>query len=265
MLRDAREARGLTLDDLARTTKVGKATLIALEASDVLRLPAAIYTRGFVRAYAGEVGLDPDRTADTYVRYIQPLTIHHSSVDDGVLPPLLEAPGTATADMGTRQRLMGNQSRRFGRVATVAAVICLIVYLVSFGRQRDRQVAPALTPLPTAVDAATVSAPATASTTTAGGPEAVTATPTGPLQIELNPQGPCWLAATVDGERVLARLLQPGERQTLAVSEEAVLRIGDPSVLTISINGLSGRTLGRPGQPVSVTITKENFRDFLSS
>jgi hypothetical protein len=93
----------------------------------------------------------------------------------------------------------------------------------------------------------------------------VTATFTGPLQIELHPQGPCWLVATVDGERVLARLLQPGERETLAISEEAVLRIGDPGALLITINGHSGRTLGRPGQPVNVTITKDNFKEFLSS
>jgi hypothetical protein len=226
----------------------------------VLRLPAAIYTRGFVKAYAHEVGLDPDRTADDYLRRIEPFTAHHLLVDDGMLPPLAAAPGSVDANDDARQLLAANQVRRFGRLTTFAAALGLIVYLVSFNREagtRDDD-----TPL-TDVDALPAASPSRISDS--GPPDAVTATFTGPLQIELNPQGPCWVVATVDGERVLARLLQPGERQTLAISDEAVLRIGDPGVLTISINGRSGRTLGPPGQPVNVTITKENFKDFLSS
>jgi cytoskeletal protein RodZ len=264
MLRDARGARRLTLDDIARTTKIGKATLIALEGSDVLRLPAAIYTRGFVKAYATEVGLDPDRTAEEYLRRIEPLTTHHLLVDDGQLPPLASTSrGVKVND--SRQLLAVNQVRRFRWLTTAGAVIGLGVYLVSFNRQAEEHSAASPAPA-AAVDVAPAStSTAAATTTTPHPPEAVTATFTGPLQIELHPQGPCWLVATVDGERVLARLLQPGERETLAISEEAVLRIGDPGALLITINGHSGRTLGRPGQPVNVTITKDNFKEFLSS
>ena len=265
MLRAAREARGLSVEDIARTTKIGKSILAAIEASDVLRLPAAIYTRGFVKAYAHEVGLHPDHTADEYLRRIEPLTTHHLLVDDGMLPPLAKARGGVDANDDTRQLLAENQMRRFGRLTTLAAVVGLIVYLVSFSREAN-DLDEASPPAAAGVDAApAVGPPAALSKATAAPPDAVTATFTGPLEIELTPQGPCWLVATVDGERVLARLLQPGERQTLAISQEAILRVGDPGVLTISINGQSGRTLGPPGQPVNVTITKENFKNFLSS
>ena len=269
MLREAREARGLTLEDIARTTKIGKAALTALEASDVLRLPAAIYTRGFVKAFASEVGLNPDETADEYLRRIEPLTTHHLLADDGMLPPLAESARHVDINDDTRQLLAVNQVRRFGRVTTVGAIVGLIVYLVSFNREVERR-APDTTSSLQSVDAARAIAsspdapPVGASTITmTAASDAVRVS--GPLQIELTPQGPCWLVATVDGERVVARLLQPGERQTLAISEEVVLRVGDPGVLTISINGHSGRTLGRPGQPVNVKITKENFKEFLSS
>ena len=266
VLRTARDARGLTIEDIARSTKIGKTTLAALEASDVLRLPAAIYTRGFVKAYAHEVGLDPDQTADEYLRRIEPFTTHHLLVDDGVLPPLSKsASESVDANDDARQLLAVNQVRRFSRLTTVAAVIGLIVYLVSFNRQADDDAEPASTLAPVS-DAAPASAARTDPAAIAPGrPNDVVTALNGPLQIELTPQGPCWVVATVDGERVVARLLQPGERQTLEMSEEALLRVGDPGALAISINGRSGRSLGPPGQPVNVKITKDNFKDFLSS
>ena len=71
LLKQAREAKGLALDDLSRTTKISRSILSALEAGDVAHLPSGIYTRGFVKAYAREVGLDPEEMADIYLGYIE--------------------------------------------------------------------------------------------------------------------------------------------------------------------------------------------------
>ena len=57
-LREARVARGMSLDDVAQVTKIPRPTLAALEAGDHTDLPAPIFIRGFVRAYAATVGLD---------------------------------------------------------------------------------------------------------------------------------------------------------------------------------------------------------------
>ena len=70
---------------------------------------------------------------------------------------------------------------------------------------------------------------------------------------------------TVDGERVLMRLLQGGERLSFTVTREALLRVGDPSAVSLTINGRSVRALGPPGRPVNVTISRENFKELLSS
>jgi hypothetical protein len=86
-----------------------------------------------------------------------------------------------------------------------------------------------------------------------------------PLRIELAADGPCWLQATVDGKRVIYRLLAPGERHTLTVQREAVLRVGDPAVLRLSINGELAGALGSPGQPVTVRITPDSYRALLDS
>ncbi len=65
-----------------------------------------------------------------------------------------------------------------------------------------------------------------------------------------------WLSATVDGARVVYRVMQPGEQQTIAVHDEAVLRIGNPAAFTFLINGKAGRSLGPGNEPVTLDTSR---------
>jgi len=53
-----REERGLSLAELSRATKIKETVLESVEAADVEKLPAAVFVRGFVLAYARAVGAD---------------------------------------------------------------------------------------------------------------------------------------------------------------------------------------------------------------
>lgn len=66
-LRDARERRGMSLRVIADATKISVRTLEALERNEIARLPGGIFSRGFVRAYALEVGLDPEQTIAEFI------------------------------------------------------------------------------------------------------------------------------------------------------------------------------------------------------
>src|SRR5262245_36074568 len=66
-LAQARKTRALSLDDLSRRTKIGVAALSAIERGDVTQLPGGIFTRGFVRAYAREVGCDPQTAVSRFL------------------------------------------------------------------------------------------------------------------------------------------------------------------------------------------------------
>lgn len=57
-LRAAREALGLSLDDVATTTRIPTRHLTSLETGDFTKLPAPTYSIGFAKSYAGAVGLD---------------------------------------------------------------------------------------------------------------------------------------------------------------------------------------------------------------
>lgn len=59
-LKDARIAKGLTLDDLQQSTKIQKRYLIAIEEGNYDALPGNFYVRAFARQYAETVGLNPN-------------------------------------------------------------------------------------------------------------------------------------------------------------------------------------------------------------
>ena len=63
-LRVAREAAGLTLEDIATSTRIPTRHLESLETSDFSRLPAPTYTIGFAKNYAAAVGLDRAEIGD---------------------------------------------------------------------------------------------------------------------------------------------------------------------------------------------------------
>ena len=57
-LRDAREALGLSIEDVAATTRIPMRHLASLEIGDWDQLPASTYSIGFAKNYAAAVGLD---------------------------------------------------------------------------------------------------------------------------------------------------------------------------------------------------------------
>jgi len=74
-LRETREARGLHLDDAARITRIGKNYLVALEEGRFDKLPNAAYVKGFLRIYAGFLGLSGDAVVAMFERDISPQPI----------------------------------------------------------------------------------------------------------------------------------------------------------------------------------------------
>jgi cytoskeletal protein RodZ len=66
-MRQIREQRGVSLRQIAETTKLSVSALEALERNDVLRLPGGIFSRAFVRSYAAEIGVDPGQAVREFL------------------------------------------------------------------------------------------------------------------------------------------------------------------------------------------------------
>jgi cytoskeletal protein RodZ len=111
-MRRAREAHGVSLRQIAETTKLSVRALEALERNDISLLPGGIFSRAFVRAYASEVGMDPEKTVRDFITQFP-----HDSVTIGSphVPPDLDTEGEG------RRRMLG----------IVAMVLALIVIVAA--------------------------------------------------------------------------------------------------------------------------------------
>jgi len=65
-LRSLREAKQASLEDMARSTRVGIRHLEALEEERLADLPSPVFVRGFIRAYCGFLREDPQTALDRY-------------------------------------------------------------------------------------------------------------------------------------------------------------------------------------------------------
>ncbi len=70
MLNAARTERGISLDDLAHTTKLRASILSAMEHDDFSHCGGTVYARGQLRAIAPVVGLDPDDLVEAFDRQL---------------------------------------------------------------------------------------------------------------------------------------------------------------------------------------------------
>lgn len=66
ILREARENKGLSLEDVRDKTRINERFLAALENGQYDQLPSPVHVRGFMRNYARVLGLDPQPLLDRY-------------------------------------------------------------------------------------------------------------------------------------------------------------------------------------------------------
>jgi len=81
-LRRERELRRVSLREISEATKISLRHLEALERNDFQHLPGGVFNRGFVRAYAQFIGIDPEAMVNAYLLEEQ---TQGSGADQGVL------------------------------------------------------------------------------------------------------------------------------------------------------------------------------------
>lgn len=85
------------------------------------------------------------------------------------------------------------------------------------------------------------------------------------LTVVLFARRPVWVSATVDGQKVIGRLLQAGDQETVEVKRELVLTAGDAAAMRMTVNGAEARVLGKTGEIVTARVTPTNFKEYLQT
>jgi cytoskeleton protein RodZ len=294
-LRAAREARGVSLRQIAAATRISFPVLDALERNDISRLPGGLFSRAFVRAYAKEVGLDPDRTIEVFLAQFP------EAAGDAIAE---RAETEALAEPNRRSRLTLGfigvgvlvvlaagwmVARRFVPRLHQATPV-QIVEPVAGGRQQvpppvaapheatappqqDPAPAPPNEPragepaaaagqLPTPTQAV-VTAPVVPAAAGVAAASVATATATPGLRMTLTATAPCWVRASLDEARAFERTLQAGEHADLQAENSIVLKVGNAGALTFTLNGMAGRSLGVHGHVVTERIDRTNLESYV--
>lgn len=144
-LKEQREARRVSVDELAQTTRIPARILRQIELGSHAELPADVFVRGFLRAYARALDLDPEHVLARY--------IGRTKVQPPPAFPTVRAP---------------EPGRRFG--VALALVILLILFTLALSivlRPRHRDAPLELSLAPCVVEQNTPQASSCAASTTA--------------------------------------------------------------------------------------------------
>ena len=245
-LRAAREAKQISLREIAATTKISVSALEALEENDVAQLPGGIFTRAFVRSYATEVGLDPEEVMRDFVAQVPAEGIDEEEKYDS---------------QSREHDLFQSQQRMAATVLKLVAISAVVLLLFLWGRAVTTGTdAPEAS---VAETAPALLAPVAGSVRTE---PPVTAEPMSQesLTIVLRPRGDCWVSLTIDGELVFEDLMHAGDRESYEAADEMRLIVGDAGAFGFTINQQDGRSLGGSGVTVTAHITRQNFRSYLA-
>jgi cytoskeletal protein RodZ len=78
--REAREKKGISLDDVSNVTKISARMLQAIEEEHFDQLPGGVFNKGFIRAYAKHVGLDAEQAVNEYLACLRQAQIDAQAV-----------------------------------------------------------------------------------------------------------------------------------------------------------------------------------------
>lgn len=263
-LRALREAKGSSLEDMARSTRVGIRHLEALEEERLADLPSPVFVRGFIRAYCGFLREAPEEALGHY----EALAGERAAAQAANAPP---RPRTTWA----------NSSVLVGLALLVILGIALIVINLTVKRTGGTSVAapkmevsvpvpsssipappaaatvtpPGEAPRPVAASAPTpavAQSPATPASTPAATPAptpapAVVKSSPGPQRLLIKAVEPTWIRVQPDEGRATEELLPAGASREWSAERRFLVTIGNAGGVELALNGKVLPPLGPKG------------------
>ncbi|WP_155110354.1 helix-turn-helix domain-containing protein [Metabacillus mangrovi] len=280
-LKQAREEKQLTLDDLQSLTKIQKRYLIGIEEGNYKIMPGKFYVRAFIKQYAEAVGLDPDELFEQY-RSDVPDNGH-----DEELPGQLSRVQSQRELPETASKAIDLLPKLIVIVLIIAAAVVLWIIGQNFtGAEKPKTSQPEAESIGSEVKmddslketendkeeekpaqdppaekaeppkeekpAVSVSGKATGS-----GTSEYTVTGADQLQIELTGKGSAWISVTSGKQSLYTGTLKKGttEKVNAGSLKEARIRIGNTTNTDIKVNGQPLKYVIQPSERMTQTIT----------
>ena len=227
-LRAAREAQGLTIEEIANSTRIPKRHLTMIENGGYDGLPAPTYSAGFIKSWARRLGLDGQALADQF------------RVEMGGIP--IETTQALPYEPADPRR---TPPAGLALLALLVAVVVGLGYLYWRGTAEEpSEVAAAATDTPPPA-----AHPAAAPVATQPGPAAATAAatpqPTGPVVVGATQD--VWIKVSDSGKTLFMNVLHPGDHfQVPADAVAPLMTTGRPGHTTVMVGETPIPSVGDP-------------------
>lgn len=251
-LRATRERQGSALDDAVRVTRIGKNYLVAIEGDQFDKIPSPVYVRGFLRIYAGYLGLSADAVVACYDRLQHPAPRPSSQVARDTEPA-----------QAVRARRSGG-----GRWLVPAVLLALVLAAAYFYQDQapKRPASPAKTPPPQVKASPVVPVqPPRSSSSTQAVPTVSPAAPAGPVQpqpqpasggvvLKLKANQDCRLNITIDGVISQQYDLKAGDLIEWKGEHGFTIDLENAGGVEAEFNGKPLKPFGEPGKSAHVVL-----------
>lgn len=235
-LKKLRLAKGLSLEEVHKKTKVHPTVLEALEQDKTLGMNP-VYLRGFLRIYCNFLGVDPQ----DYIKDIK--------------KPVMEYPSRVKEDIPSKPPLRLSIIKSHPKVIKAIALVLIsaIVLLALFKMVRSfKAYISSKTKKEMAAQRVVEKA--------LKGSEVKAAALLSDIRLGIHAKQDCWLRVKVDGKTVFERTLKKGQSEIWHAKDKIELRIGNPSGIELDVNGKILSPLGKKGQGARrAIITKDGF------
>lgn len=222
-LRELRASRGVSLQELARTTRVGQRYLEALESDAFDELPAPVFIKGFIRAYCAALGESPEAALRFYE----------------------EVEGAAPAEPAPTVTVRPKAPA--GRPVLVSLVLLLVLglglFVLTLGLQGGAE-GPAAPPSLTASAPVEIARPAPVPVVAPSPP-----TPQAPARSRLvaRTSEPTWVRVQMDDGSVVQELLPAGATREWFSDKRFILTVGNAGGIALELDGEPIPPLGDHG------------------
>lgn len=242
-LRQAREARGLSIDDVQKATRIKRIYIEAIEAEQFQALPGPIQARGFVRSYASHLGIDADEL-------LMPLGSTAPASGSVTVPlPRAVAPANHNREsMHPPSVSYTTSSRRNTNVPgtlplPLPLLIAGVVLLFVIGGLLILQALSAESPTPEPTPLANVNnsiSPQQFEDTVAESPSPA------PREVVMSVTASehVWVRITQDGITAFEGILTPDDVTTWRGKEQVIIETGNAAALSVAVNDQAIGVLG---------------------
>lgn len=242
-LRQTREERLLTIEQVAEKTMIQPRHLRAIEQGKINQLPEPIYTQGFIKRYGEMLGLDGSKLASTF-----PLESTLRPID----PAWKDSPAAQLRPIHLYAAY----------VLLIVAAVSGLSYLMNrstswvTGSDYIEQPAPASSPEAGGSGASTRPSASPNATSAPGSTVATPAVPSSqPVKVDVTLTAQSWLRIDIDGKTVFQGILPEGTQKTWTADSTLKVRAGNAGAVMVAYNNGQAQRMGAPGAVEEVTFS----------